>query len=147
MLVRWDPFSEIDSLQRGINRLFDEAASGRQTKGKPTEALWAPTVNTLEDKDAFLLSCDLPGVDQKDVKLSLDNDTLTISGTRKLEHEEKKQNYQRIESYFGAFARSFTLPAVVDPAKVEANMENGVLKIRLPKREESKPKQIEIKGK
>lgn len=147
MLVRWDPFSEIDSLQRSINRLFDDAVSGRDRKGKPAEALWAPTVNTLEDKDAFLLSCDLPGVEQKDVKLSLDNDTLTISGTRKLEHEEKKENYQRIESTFGSFSRSFTLPAVVDTAKVEANMENGVLKIRLPKREESKPKQIEIKGK
>jgi len=147
MLVRWDPFNEIDSLQRSINRLFDDTVSGRERKGKPTEALWAPTVNTLEDKDAFVLTCDLPGIEQKDVKLSLDNDTLTISGTRKLEHEEKKENYQRIESYFGAFSRSFTLPAVVESGKVEAQMENGVLKIRLPKREESKPKQIEIKGK
>jgi HSP20 family protein len=147
MIVRWSPLQEIDSLQRSINRLFDDTYSTREQQGKGTEAVWAPTVNTLEDKDAFLLSCDLPGMDQKDVKLSLDNQTLTVSGTRKLEHEDKRENYHRIESVFGAFSRSFTLPAVVDTEKVEAHMENGVLKIRLPKREESKPKQISIKSK
>ncbi len=147
MLVRWDPFAEVDTLQRSINRLFDEVFSGRRARQESGEAMWAPTVNTYEDKDAYVLSCDLPGVEQKDVKINLDNNTLTISGTRKLEHEDKRENYQRIESYFGAFSRSFTIPASVDTDKVEAHMENGVLKVRLPKREESKPRQIEIKGK
>jgi len=145
MLVRWDPFSRMDSLQRSINRLFDDVSSRGRDERQAADAVWEPPVNTYEDKDAFLLSCDLPGMDQKDVKLNLDNNMLTISGTRKLEHEDKRENYQRIECVFGTFSRSFTLPATVDTEKVEANMKNGVLMIRLPKREESKPKQIEIK--
>ncbi len=147
MLMRWEPFSEVDALQRSINRLFDEAFSGRRVRQEGGEAMWTPPVNTYEDKDAFTLYIDLPGVDQKAVKLNLDNNTLTISGTRRLEHEEERENYQRIESVYGNFSRAFTLPATVDTDKVEAHMENGVLTIRLPKREEVKPKQIEIKGK
>ena len=147
MLVRWDPFSEIDTLQRSINRLFEDAGSARKERRDSADAVWAPAVNTYEDKDAFLLSCDLPGMDQKDIKISLDNNTLTISGTRKLEHEEKKENYQRVECVFGTFSRSFTLPATVNAEKIEANVDKGVLKIRLPKREESKPRQIEIRAK
>jgi len=148
MLTRWDPWREMEGLQRGINRLFDESSSAR-TQGQEgaAGAMWAPAVNTYEDKDAFLLSCDLPGMDQKDVKLNLDNNMLTISGTRKLEHEDKRENYQRVECFFGTFSRSFTLPATVDAAKIDASMENGVLTIRLPKQEESKPKQIAIKVK
>lgn len=145
MLVRWDPFSEMDSLQRSINRLFDDAGPSRRQAREGAEAMWSPAVNTYEDKDAFVLSCDLPGMDQKDVKLNLDNNMLTISGTRKLEHEDKRENYQRIECVFGTYSRSFTLPATVNTEKVEASMKNGVLKIRLPKREESMPKQIDIK--
>ena len=144
MLTRWDPFREIDSLQRGINRLFDEAGS---TRRDVSDAVWVPAVNTLEDKDSFTISCDLPGMEQKDVKVNLDNNVLTISGTRTLENEEKRDNYQRIECACGTFSRAFTLPRTVDEGKIEANMEKGVLKIRLPKREESKPKQIAIKVK
>jgi len=146
MIVRWDPFREIDSLHRGINRLFDDASSSKRGKADAQDAVWAPAVNTLEDKDAFLLSCDLPGMRQEDVKLSLDSDTLTVSGTRRLEQEDRRENYHRIESVHGAFSRSFTLPSIVDTEKVEAHMENGVLKIRLPKKEESKPRQIAIRG-
>jgi HSP20 family protein len=137
----------MDSLQRRINRLFDDAGATRGQRREGADAIWAPAVNSYEDKDAFLLSLDLPGIDQKDVKISIDNHTLTISGTRRLEHEDKKENYQRVESFFGTFSRSFTLPATVATEKIEANAESGVLKIRLPKREESKPRQIEIKAK
>ncbi len=146
MIVRWDPFTEIDSLQRSINRLFDDAGSTRRQRTEGSDAVWAPPVNTFEDKDAFLLSLDLPGLTQSDIKINLDNNTLTVSGNRKLEHEEQRENYQRIECIFGTFSRSFTLPGTVAAEKIEANMENGVLKVRLPKREESKPRQIEIKG-
>lgn len=147
MLVRWNPLSEVDSLQRRINRLFEDADSTtKEGRGTP-DAVWAPAVNSYEDTDAFLLSCDLPGMDQKDIRINLDNHTLTVSGTRKLEHEEKKENYQRIECIFGTFSRSFALPATVNVEKIEATMDCGVLKLRLPKREESKPRQIEIKAK
>jgi HSP20 family protein len=134
----------MDSLQRSINRLFNDAGSARRERREGADAMWAPAMNSYEDTDAFLVSCDLPGMDQKDIKINLDNNTLTISGTRKLEHEDKKENYQRIECVFGTFSRSFSLPATVDTEKIEANVENGVLKIRLPKREESKPRQISI---
>ena len=144
MLVRWDPFSEVDSLKRSINRLFDDVGSARRERREGADAMWAPPVNSYEDKDAFLLSCDLPGMHQKDIKINVDNNTLTISGTRKLEHEDKKENYQRVECAFGTFTRSFTLPATVNAENIDASMDNGVLKIRLPKREESKPKQISI---
>jgi len=146
MLTPWDPFSQMNTLQRSINRLFDEAGQGRTQGREAPDAIWAPAVNTYEDKEAFVLSCDLPGLDQKDVNLKLDRDTLTISGTRKLEHEDQKENYQRVECVFGTFSRSFTLGPTIDVDKIEAHMENGVLKIRLPKREESKPKQISIKA-
>ena len=147
MLTRWDPFSQLESLQRGINRLFDDAAVGRSKRQGTDEVIWAPAVNTYEDKNEFVLFCDLPGVLQKEVKLKVENDILTLSGTRKLDHEDKRENYQRIECVFGTFSRSFTLPATVDPGKIDASMNKGVLTIRLPKREESKPKQIEIRGK
>lgn len=145
MMVRWNPIGELDALQRDVNRLFGEAFAGRRERQEAADAVWAPPVNTYEDKDAFIVSCDLPGLKQEDVKLNLDNNTLTVSGTRKLEREESRENYQRIESVFGTFSRSFNLPATVDQEKVQASMENGVLRIRLPKREESKPRQIQIR--
>jgi HSP20 family protein len=145
MVVRWDPYSDIDALQRNINRLFSDAAPSRQSGRVGSEAVWMPPVNTYEDKEGYTLTCDLPGLGQKDVRLNLDKDTLTISGTRRIEFEDKRENYQRIESAFGPFSRSFTIPATVDVEKIAAHMENGVLSVRLPKREESKPKQIEVK--
>jgi len=149
MLVRWDPISDIDTLQRNINRLFGDVSSSRRERQEGAGAMWTPPVNSYEDKEAYTLTCDLPGMNQKDVKVNFDKDTLTISGTRKLEHEDKRENYQRIECAFGTFSRSFTVPATIDSETIEANMENGVLKVLLPKREESKPKQISIavKGK
>lgn len=144
MMVRWDPVRELDALQQDVNRLFTDAFAGRRGRRGETDALWTPAVNAFEDKDAFVLSCDLPGLTREDVKLNLDNSTLTVSGTRKLEHEDNREGYQRVECVFGAFNRSFTLPSTVAAEKVEASMEDGVLRIRLPKREESKPRQIEV---
>jgi len=107
--------------------------------------MWAPPVNTYEDNEGYTLFCDLPGISQEEVKLSLDAETLSISGARKLDHESRREVYTGIECAFGTFARSFTLPGIVDVDKIQATMKNGVLKIHLPKREESKPRQIEIK--
>ena len=144
MILRFDPFREIDTLQKNINRLFNDTASAKRENREGGDAMWTPPVNTYEDKEGFLLSCDLPGVAQEDVRINLDKDTLTLSGTRKLDNEETRENYQRIECIHGTFSRSFTIPATIDVEKIEANMEHGVLKVRLPKREESKPKQINI---
>jgi len=144
MVLRFDPFGEMSTLQRSINRLFDDAGTGRG-KGAPAPvAVWTPAVNTYEDKDGFVLTCDLPGLDQQDVNLKLDNHTLSITGTRRLEHEKNRESYHRVECVFGTFARSFSLPAEVDTARIEASMKNGVLTVRLPRREETKPKKLDI---
>jgi len=146
MLVRWNPLRELDSLHSEIDRLFGESSQARAT-GRGELAVWTPNVDIYEDKEGIAISVDLPGIVQKDVRLNIDNNVLTLSSDRKLEHEDKKDNYHRIERFYGTFSRSFSLPNTVNTEKVDAHMENGVLKIYLPKREEAKPKQIEIKVK
>jgi len=147
MLVRWNPLRDLESLHGEIDRLFDEAVGRPLTRGETRAPTWVPTVDIHEDPDGINISADLPGMTQKDVKLNIDNNVLTLSGERKLERENKKENYHRVERYYGNFSRSFSLPNTVNTEKVEAHMDNGVLKIHLPKREEAKPKQIEIKVK
>ena len=145
MLVRWNPLGEMETLQGEIDRLFDEAVGRPHRRGETRAANWVPTVDIHEDQEGINISVDLPGLTQKDVKVNIDNNILTLSGERKLEHEDKKDNYHRIERYYGNFSRSFPLPNTVNMDKVEAHMQNGVLKVLLPKREEVKPKQIEVK--
>lgn len=146
MLIRWNPMRELEALHSEIDRLFGEVFPTR-AGARGDIGGWTPNVDIYEDKDAITISVDLPGVNQKDVKLNIDNNVLTLSSERKLEHEDKKDNYHRIERFYGTFSRSFSLPNTVDVEKIDAHMENGVLKITLPKREEAKPKQIEIKVK
>jgi HSP20 family protein len=134
-------------LQRSINRVFDDRTVGRPKGQEAREVIWAPPVSTYEDKNAYVLFCDLPGIAQKDVKLNIDKNILTLSGTRKLAQEDNRENYVRIESPFGTFNRSFVLPDTVQTEKVEASMEKGILRIQLPKRDQSVPKEIKIKNK
>lgn len=147
MLVRWDPFREMETLHGEIERLFDQALGRPLLRGEERGAAWMPNVDIHEDKDGINISADLPGMTQKDVQVNIDNNVLTLSGERKLDREDKRDNYHRIERFYGKFSRSFSLPNTVDTDKVEAHMENGVLRIHLPKREEAKPRQIEIKVK
>lgn len=147
MLVRWDPFREMETLHGEIERLFDQALGRPLLRGEERGATWMPNVDIHEDKDGINISADLPGMTQKDVQVNIDNNVLTLTGERKLDREDKKDNYHRIERFYGKFSRSFSLPNTVDTDKVEAHMENGVLRIHLPKREEAKPRQIEIKVK
>jgi HSP20 family protein len=143
-IVRWNPFAEVQDLQRRMNRLFDDSIF-RSEKGDEGLMNWTPNVDIFEDDEKIMLSAELPGMDRKDVKIHVENNMLSISGERKLENEEKKDRYTRVERYYGSFQRSFALPNLVNQDKIEAHMEKGVLKVTLPKREESKPKQIEIK--
>jgi HSP20 family protein len=137
----------METLRGEIDRLFEEAAGRPQLKGETSTANWAPTVDIHEDKEGIHISADLPGLTQKDIKVNIENNILTLSGERKLEREDKKENYYRIERVYGNFIRSFSLPNTVNTEKVEAQIENGVLKILLPKREEAKPKPVEVKVK
>jgi HSP20 family protein len=150
-LTRWDPFRELNTLQDRMNRLFQDTwgpGSGSLGTRGGEEALlsgsFMPPVDVYQDEHHIVLKVEVPGVDQKDIDIRVENNVLTIRGERKLEKEEKEDNFQRIERRYGSFTRAFTLPSTVDTENVSADYENGVLKISLAKREEAKPKQIKV---
>jgi len=144
MLTRWYPFRDLVSFQERMNRLFQDTL-GPTREELMTSGTFVPPVDVYEDEHAITLKLEVPGMEEKDIEVQLENNTLTVRGERKFEKEEKEENFHRIERRYGAFARSFTLPNTVDPSKVEANYDNGVLKIQLAKRAEAKPKQIQVK--
>jgi HSP20 family protein len=127
-----------------MNRLFRES----YTPDGPEEALtttsFAPPVDIYEDEHNVTLKLEVPGIDEKDIDVRIENTTLTVHGERKIEKEEKEENFRRVERQYGSFTRSFTLPSSVDPGQVSANYDKGMLKISLPKKAEAKPKQIRV---
>jgi HSP20 family protein len=146
-MTRWDPFKELEDLQNRLSTLFGRAPV-RKDGGKEeamTIAEWAPLVDISEDDKEYLIKAELPEVKKEDVKVTVQDDVLTISGERTLEKEEKGKKYHRVERAYGSFARSFTLPEDADAAKVNAEFKDGVLKVRLGKSEKAKPKSIEVK--
>lgn len=145
-LVRWDPFSELTSLQDRVNQLFTQSFSGagRGHEHSLLSSNFVPPVDIYEDDHSITLQAEVPGVHEKDLDIRLENNILTLSGERSLENEEKKENFYRIERQYGRFTRSFTLPTAVDPDSVHAEFIDGVLKINIAKREEARPKQIKI---
>jgi HSP20 family protein len=147
-IVRWEPFRDLMSLQDRMNRLFDESYRSTQRGGADDEwalgGSWAPAVDIYEQGTDIVLKAELPGVDPKDVDIRLENNVLSLRGQRKLEGEVKRENYHRVERSYGTFSRSFTLPTVVDQASIKAEFKDGMLQVVLPKREEAKPKQIQV---
>lgn len=138
-----DPYRELFDLQRDINQLFDAsyAAPGEDVALRA----WTPAVDVYEDENSFLIKLELPEVNKDDVKVSLNENTLSISGERRVENEQKRDNYHRVERSYGQFYRSFTLPPNVNTAAINAQFKDGMLRLTLPKKEEAKPKQIEVK--
>jgi HSP20 family protein len=148
-IVRWEPFRDLVSIQERMNRLFDEAFRGNPPRaaGEDDWALggsWAPAVDIYEQEGNIVLKAELPGVDAKDVDIHVENNVLTLRGERRFDSEVKRDNYHRVERAYGSFARSFTLPNVVDTERIKAEYKDGVLRVTLPKKEEAKPKQISI---
>jgi HSP20 family protein len=143
-IVRFEPFRELMSLQDRMNRLFSESYRPQGEDDWALGGTWAPAVDIYEHENNIVIKAELPGVDPKDVDIRLDNNVLTVQGERKLDNEVKKENYHRVERSYGAFTRSFTLPTTVDPSGIKAEYKDGVLRVTLPKREEAKPKQIQI---
>jgi HSP20 family protein len=145
-IVRWEPFRELNTLQTEMNRLFntvfDAPATGSGNGG--TLRRWMPAMDLVETDDHFVLRADLPGMGEDDVKIELEDDTLTVSGERKAEHESKSEGYYRVERATGSFARSLRLPQGVDAEAVSASFDRGVLEVRIPKPELRKPRRIEI---
>jgi HSP20 family protein len=146
-ITRWDPFRELDELQNRLNTMFGRAPVKKE--GERQEALrvseWAPVVDITEDSKEYLIKAEIPGISKDQVKVSVQNDVLSISGERKYEKEEKDKKYHRIERAYGSFSRSFTIPEDADPEKVSADFQNGLLHVHLPKTERAKPKSIEVK--
>src|SRR5271168_4201860 len=146
VLTRFEPFREFSTLQDRINRVFRESY-GHGPAGQDeslTTSSFAPAVDVYEDEHTVTLKIEVPGIDEKDIDVRLENNTLTVHGERKIENEEKEENYRRVERQYGSFTRTFTLPTTVDSEKVSASYEKGVLKVTLPKKAEAKPKQIKV---
>jgi HSP20 family protein len=144
-VVRWsDPFRQFAQLQDRINRAFGEAY-GRSDDGLLTSGSWVPPVDIFQNGDhEVVLKAELPDMTRDDIDITVDNGTLTLKGEKKFSHEVKEDSYHRIERRYGTFSRSFSLPQTVDTTKVGAEYKNGVLTVRLPLREEAKPRQIKV---
>jgi HSP20 family protein len=147
LLTRWEPFREFSPQQdrmNRLNRLFRESYGPDGPEEALTTTSYAPPVDIYEDEHNIILKLEVPGIDEKDIDVRIENTTLTVHGERKIEKEEKEENFRRVERQYGEFTRSFTLPSSVDPGQVSANYDKGVLKIKLAKKAESKPKQIKV---
>jgi HSP20 family protein len=142
-LIKWSPIRDLLSIQDEMNKLFDERLD-KFSGGELQSRVWQPLVDIYEEDDKFVIKAEIPEVKKEDISINLENNVLTIKGERKMEKEEKKENYHRAERFYGMFQRSFTLPGIVDQDKIKANLENGVLTLEIPKKEEVKPKKIEI---
>ena len=142
-ITRIDPFRELATLQDRFNSLFENFADANG-KEQLAQGTFVPAVDIYEDEHNLVLKLEIPGVNEDDLNVSLENNTLTVSGERKFEKEEKEENFHRIERRFGSFIRTFRLPNTVDTEKVEAGYDKGVLKVTLGKRAEAKPKQIKV---
>ena len=142
-LTRWEPFRELEELQ---NRLSTIVSRAPRTGGREdmTLADWVPTADITEDDKEYLIKAELPDLKKEDVKVTVENGVLTISGERKFEKEQKEKKYHRIERAYGRFVRSFALPDDADPGGVKADFKDGVLTVHLPKSERARPKQIGV---
>jgi HSP20 family protein len=145
-IVRYDPFRDLRTLQEEVNRLF----STNLTRAFDDEGIgrgaWAPSVDIYENKDQIVLEAELPGMKQDDFDLSIENNVITLRGERKFEKTDEGDNYHRVERSYGSFTRSFTLPQTVSAEGATAEYNNGVLRVTLPKREETKARRIEVSG-
>src|SRR5205809_4977747 len=144
-LTRWEPFREMEEFQNRLSTLFGRPL--RRTNGREEITLpeWTPLADITEDDKEYLIKAELPEMKKEEVKVTVENGVLTITGERKFEKEEKDKKYHRIERSYGNFLRSFTLPDGADGSKVNAEFKDGVLKVHLPKGEKAKPKAVEVK--
>ena len=144
LLTRWDPLRDLATMQNRINRFVRESYSPEGPEEALTTTSFAPPVDIYEDEHTIAVKMEVPGIDEKDIDVRIENTTLIVHGERKIEKEEKEENFRRVERQYGSFTRSFTLPSSVDSGQVSANYDKGVLKISLAKKAEAKPKQIKV---
>jgi HSP20 family protein len=140
-ITRWDPFREVVALQNRVNSLFRDLNDGEDPVAA---ASFVPPVDIYEDAQKLVLKLEVPGIEEKDLDVRVEDHTLTVKGERKFEAEEKEQNFHRIERRYGSFFRAFTLPSTVETESIAASYNSGVLKLELKKKPEAQPKQIKI---
>ncbi len=145
-LIRWEPVTELNTLQTEMNRFFNTFfdQTDQAGRGNGTVRRWLPAMDLVETGDHYVLRADLPGLADEDVHVQFEDNVLTISGERKAKHVESKQGYSRIERAFGGFSRSLTLPDGIDPDGIAAHFDRGVLEINIPKPEQKKPRTVQI---
>ena len=143
-LIRWEPVRELNTIQSEMNRLFNTYFDAPTPSNGGVARRWIPAMDLVETENEFVLRADLPGVDEQDVKIEIEDRVLTVSGERKVEHEERNEGYYRVERSSGSFTRTLTLPEGVDPSAINASFEKGVLEVRIPKPEEKKPHRVSI---
>ncbi|MBZ5644784.1 MAG: Hsp20/alpha crystallin family protein [Acidobacteriia bacterium] len=141
-ITRFQPFRGFSTLQDQVNRIFNETV--RSQGDESTLTAWAPSVDIYETPNELVVKADLPDVEEKDIDVRVENNLLTIHGERKFDKSVAEDNYLRIERTYGTFSRSFSLPNTVNPESIRAEYKNGVLAVSLPKREESKPRQVKV---
>jgi HSP20 family protein len=142
-IVKYNPWSLLDQIQRELNNPM--AAFDRDENDNVATANWAPAVDIKEDDKSFTMLADIPGVDPKDIEVTMDNNVLTVKGERQSEKKTEEENYKRVERQYGAFYRRFTLPDTADAENIEAHSEHGVLKVTIPKKEVAQSRRISIK--
>ena len=142
-IVRWEPMRELSSLQTEMNRLFNTVFD-QPSGGNAGMRRWVPAMDLVETPDDFVLRADLPGLTEEDVKIEIEDNTLSISGERQTEHESGEEGFYRLERAFGSFSRALTLPKGVNAEGVAASFDRGVLEVRIPKPEAVKPRRISI---
>ncbi|MGQ0736075.1 MAG: Hsp20/alpha crystallin family protein [Acidobacteriota bacterium] len=143
-MIRFDPFRDVVALQDRMNRLFSEAFPYRGREDDLLTGNWTPAVDIFEADGNLVLKAELPDMRREDIDVTVENHSLTIRGERQMNDELRKEGFHRIERAYGSFARTFSLPATVDAGKIKAEYKNGVLTLRLPLREEAKPRTINV---
>ncbi len=142
IVTRWDPFREAVTLQNRLNSIFSNYNQGESEA--LSAANFAPPVDIYEDENKLVLKLEVPGINQNDLDIQVENRTLTVRGERKFDKEEKQENFHRVEHRYGTFARTFTLPSTVDPESIAASYDAGVLRLELQKKAQAKPRQIKV---
>ena len=145
-IVKYDPFRELRSLQDDMTRLFTGVMPAHANREEITHGAWAPSVDIYEDKERLVLEAELPGMNREDFEISVENNVITLKGERRFEKKTDGDNYHRVERSYGSFTRSFTLPQTVTAEGAAADFENGILRVSLPKRAETKARKIEVGG-
>jgi len=143
-IIRWDPFRDWMTLRERMNKLFDESFTGREEEQGSVAGTWSPSVDIHETDKELVLTAEVPGVDEDDLEVNVEGNTLSIRGKREFEKETKEEDFHRIERSYGSFYRSFSLPNYVDQDKINAEYDDGLLKLTMPKKAELKAKKVKV---